>query len=149
MTLVNSVVCYRVVRVMILENEQKASGQERLIYRIGGHAIAAVMLKRLRSLIEGSAVLDAAAIKTLISLSLDQTRQEAFDLARQRLIFAGPLAFFRNQGNVISFVADLMEKSYDLTADPAVLALRSVTGPPSEYPRKRLMDYLASHAPQL
>ena len=149
MTLVNSVVCYRVVRVMILENEQKASGQERLIYRNGGHAIAAVMLKRLRTLIEGSVVLDAAAIKTRISLPLDQTRQEAFDLARQRLILVGPLAFFRNQGNVISFVADLMEKSYALSTDPAVPALRSVTGPPAEYPRRRLMDYLASHAPQL
>lgn len=149
MTLVNSVVCYRVARVMILENEQKASGQERLIYRNGGHAIAAVMLKRLRNLIEGSAVLDAAAVKARISLPLDQTRQEAFDLARQRLILVGPLAFFRNQGNVISFAADLMEKSYSLTADPAVLALRSVTGPPAEYPRRRLMDYLASHAPQL
>lgn len=149
MTLVNAVVCYRAVRRLLLDNEQKASGQERLIYRNGSYAITAVMMKRLRDKIEGAVLLDAGAIKTLISQPLDQLRQDAFDLARQRLILVGPLAFFRNQGNVISFVADLMEQSYALTADPAVQALRSVTGPPGEYPRKRLMDYLASRAPQL
>jgi len=149
MTLVNSVVCYRAVRLILLDNEQKASGQERLIYRNGSYAITAVMLKRLRDKIEGAALLDAASVRVMISQPLDQLRQEAFDLARQRLILVGPLAFFRNQGNVISFVADLMVQSYGLAADPAVAALRNVTGPAGEYPRKRLMDYLAGQAPQL
>ena len=93
--------------------------------------------------------MEAAAIAPLISQPLDQLRQDAFDLAQQRLNFEGPLAYFRNQGNVASFLADLMEKHYALTADPAIAPLRNVNSAADTYPKKRLFDYLASRAPQL
>lgn len=143
--------CYRAIRAAVLDNEQKApaKGQERLIYRHGSQVITAAMMKRLRTKIGAASAMEAAAIAPLISLPLDQLRQEAFDLAKQRLNFEGPLAYFRNQGNVASFMADLMEKHYALTADPAVAPLRNVPSAADAYPRKRLLDYLASHAPQL
>lgn len=150
-TLINAVLSYRAIRSVVLDNEQKAStkSQERLIYRHGTHVITAAMMKRLRNRICAAAVIDAATIPAMISLPLDQLRQEAFDLAKDRLKFEGPLAYFRNQGHVASYLADLMEKHYVLAADPAVSPLRNIHGAADAYPRKRLIDYLASRAPQL
>lgn len=109
------------------------------------------MMKRLRNRIGTAAIVDAGSISTLLSQpdTLDQLRQQTFDLGQQRLTIEGPLAYFRNQGNVASFMADLMEKHYALTADLAVASLRNVHSAADAYPRNRLLDYLASRAPQL
>lgn len=150
-TLVNAVLCHRAIRTLVVDYEQKAPArsQERLIYRHGIHAITAAMMKRLRNRIGTATVIDPATIPALISQPLDQLRQEAFDLGRQRLTFQGPLAYFRNQSNVAAFLADLMEQNFALAADPAIAPLRNVHSAADAYPRKRLLDYLASHAPQL
>lgn len=150
-TLVNAVLCHRAIRALVVDYEQKAPArsQERLIYRHGVHVITAVMMKRLRSRIGTAAVIDPAAIPALISQPLDQLRQQAFDLGQQRLILEGPLAYFRNQGNVAAFLADLMETHFSLSADPAIAPLRNIQNAADEYPRKRLIDYLSSRAPQL
>ncbi len=148
---INAVLCHRAIRILVVSYEQNAPArsQERLIYRHGIHAIAAVMMKRLRNRIGAAAVIDPAAIPALISQPLDQLRQQAFDLGQQRLVFQGPLAYFRNQGNVVAFLADLMETHFALAADPAVAPLRNIQNVVDAYPRKRLIDYLSSKAPQL
>lgn len=150
-TLINAVLCHRAIRALVVDYEQKAPArsQERLIYRHGVHVITAVMIKRLRSRIGTAAVIDPAAIPALISQPLDQLRQQAFDLGQQRLILEGPLAYFRNQGNVVNFLADLMEAHFALGADPAIAPLRNIQNAADAYPRKRLIDYLSSRAPQL
>ena len=150
-TLVNAVLCHRAIRALVVEYEQKAPkrSQERLIYRHGIHVITAAIMKRLRSRIAVAAVIDPATIPALISQPLDQIRQTAFDIGRQRLIVEGPLAYFRNQGNVAAFLADLMETHFALTADPAIAPLRNVQNVADVYPRKRLIDYLSTRAPQL
>lgn len=149
--LINAVLCHRAIRTIMLGNEQMAPArsQERLIYRHGSQAITAAMMKRLRTKIGSATPMDVAMITPLISHPLDQLRQEAFELAQQRLIFEGPLAFFRNQGNVASYLADLMERHYVLAADPAIVPLRNVHNAGDAYPKKRLIDYLVSRAPQL
>lgn len=149
--LVNTVLCHRAIRTLVVDYEQKAPArsQERLIYRHGIHAITAVMMKRLRNKIGAAAVIDPATIPALISHPLDQLRQQSFDLGRQRLIFEGPLAYFRKQGNVAAFLADLMEAYFALAADSAVAPLRNIQNAADAYPRKRLIDYLSSRAPQL
>jgi hypothetical protein len=133
----------------MLYNEHHATGQERLIYRHGAHVISAVMIKRLRGRINAPTTINPTTIPTLISLGLDQLRQDTFDLAGQHLRFVGPLAYFRNQGNVTTFLVDLMEKNYALATDPAIAPLRNLQGVAEAYPKKRLIDYLASRAPQL
>lgn len=150
-TLVSAVLCYRAIRSLVVDYEQKAPArsQERLIYRHGIHAITAVMMKRLRNKIGAAAVIDPATLPALISQPLDQLRQQAFDIARQRLIVEGPLAYFRNQGNVAAFLADLMEAHFALAADPALAPLRHIQNAAEAYPRQRLIDYLSSRAPQL
>jgi hypothetical protein len=149
--LINAVLCHRAIRVLVVGYERNAAmrSQEKLIYRHAVHAIATVMMKRLRQRISAAAVLDTAGIPGLISQSLDQLRQQAFDLGRQRLLGEGPLAYFRNQGSVTAFLADLMETHFALTADPVVPKLRNINSAADVYPRKRLLDYLSSKSPQL
>jgi len=151
--LVNAVLCHRAIRALVVDYELRAPArsQERLIYRHGIHVITAVMMKRLRNRIGAAAVVDVAEINALLSQAdtLDQLRQQAFSLGQQRLTFEGPLAYFRNQSNVTAFLADLMETHFALTADPAIAQLRNIQTAADVYPRKRLLDYLSSRAPQL
>ncbi|HCD9809520.1 TPA: AIPR family protein [Pseudomonas aeruginosa] len=149
--LVNAVLYHRAIRTLVVDYERNAPArsQERLIYRHGIHLITTVMMKRLRNRIRAAAVIDAATIPALISQPLDQLRQQTFDLGEQRLILEGPLAYFRNQGNVTAFLADLMETHFALAADPAIAPLRHIQNAADAYPRKRLIDYLSSRAPQL
>jgi hypothetical protein len=150
-TLVNAVHCHRAIRSFVVGYERTATArsQEKLIYRHSVHVITAVMMKRLRQRIHVAMVVDPAALPALISQPLDQLRQQTFDLARQRLLSEGPLAYFRNQGNVASFIADLMETHFVLTADPTLSSLRNINTVAEAYPRQRLVDYLSSKAPQL
>ena len=151
--LVNAVLCHRAIRSLVVDYETRAGArsQERLIYRHGIHVITAVMMKRLRNRIGAAAVVDTAAIAALLSRpdTLDQLRQQTCSLGQQRLTFEGPLAYFRNQGNVAAFLADLMETHFALAADPAIAPLRNIQIAADAYPRKRLLDYLSSRAPQL
>ncbi len=149
--LVNAVLYHRAIRTLVVDYERNAPArsQERLIYRHGIHLITTVMMKRLRNRIRAAAVIDAATIPALISQPLDQLRQQTFDLGEQRLILEGPLAYFRNQGNVTAFLTDLMETHFALAADPAIAPLRHIQNAADAYPRKRLIDYLSSRAPQL
>lgn len=150
-SLVNAVLYHRAIRTLVVDYELNAPArsQERLVYRHGTHVITAVMMKRLRNRICAATVIDPAAIPMLISQPLDQLRQEAFDLSQQRLVLEGPLSYFRNQGDVVAFLADLMETHFALGADPAIAPLRNIQNEADAYPRKRLIDYLSSRAPQL
>ena len=151
--LVNAVLCHRAIRTLVVDYEARARArsQERLLYRHGVHVITAVMMKRLRNRIGAAAVVETAAIAALLSQpdTLDLLRQQTFTLGQQRLTFEGPLAYFRNQSNVAAFLADLMETHFALAADPAIAPLRNIQTAADAYPRKRLLDYLSSRAPQL
>ena len=57
------------------------------------------------------------------------------------------MAYFRNQGSVVSFMADLMATHFGLTADPTLPTLRNINTAADAYPRKRLLDYLSGKAP--
>lgn len=149
--LINAVLCSRAIHDLLLSSELRAPSrsQERLVYRHGVHAITAVLMKRLRTKIRAPLPMDPATLPALVSQPFDELRQQAFDTARGRLIGEGPLAYFRNQGNVVSFLAELMTTNFGLGADPAIATLRNVAGPAEAYPRKRLFDYLSPRAPQI
>lgn len=149
--LVNAVLCHSAIRTLVVGYEQRAAvrSQEKLIYRHAIHAITAVMMKRLRQRISVATVIDTKAIPGLISQPLDELRQQTFDLGQQRIQGEGPLAYFRNQGTVTSFMADLMATHFALNADPTLTNLRNINTAADAYPRKGLIDYLSGKAPQL
>ncbi len=150
--LVNAVLCHRVIRELVVGYEQQAPtrSQEKLIYRHALHIITVVMMKRLCKRINSADIIDPKIISTLISQPLDQLRQQTFELGQQRLITEGPLAYFRNQGNVVAFLSDLMVAHFNLGSDPAIASLRNIQNTEDdEYPRKRLFNYLSEQAPQI
>jgi len=149
--LVNSILCLRAIRDMVTDYEQRAPArsQERLVYRHGGNVIAYVMLKRLRKNIEGPELLNSADLPQLISAELDQLRETSAQLF-SRHAPSGPLSFFKSQTDVIPYTAEVMEAHFNLSAESAVQELRARYREDRDgYPRKRLIDYLASRAPQL
>ena len=150
--LVNAVLCHRVIRELVVGYEQQAPtrSQEKLIYRHALHIITVVMMKRLCKRINSADIIDPEIISTLISQPLDQLRQQTFELGQPRLINEGPLAYFRNRGNVVVFLSDLMVAHFNLGEDPAIASLRNIQNTEyDEYPRKQLFDYLSDHAPQI
>lgn len=149
--LVNSILCLRAIRDMVTDYEQRAPArsQERLVYRHGGNVIAYVMLKRLRKYIEGPELLKRADLPQRISAELDQLRETSAQLF-SRHAPSGPLSFFKSQTDVIPYTAQVMEAHFNLSAESALQELRARYREDRDgYPRKRLIDYLASRAPQL
>lgn len=149
-SLINAVLCHRAIRILVVGYEQNpvAGSQEKLIYRHAVHAITTVMMKRLKQRIMAPVVIDSTTLPALLSQPLDLLRQQTFDLGL-RLLHQGPLAYFRNQGNVVAFLADLMQTHFALAADPAIAAIRNIQNAADLYPRQRLFDYLSNRAPQL
>lgn len=115
-TLINAVLCQRVMRSLLQESEQHAPARshERSIYRHGIYVIMAVMQKQLSKLIQGGAVLDADRISTLVSRPLDELRQRAVDLWQEQHLSEGTLAFFKAMDRTTPFLIALMKKHYGL-----------------------------------
>lgn len=149
--LVNAVHCHRAIRSLVMDYEQRAPlrSQERLVYRHGGNVISSVMLKRLRKRINSTHVIEPDGLLQLISAELDALRETSAELFSPHAT-NGPLSFFRNQTDVIPYMAEVMEIHFNLSADPVVQELRARNREDKDgYPRKRLIDYLVSRAPQL
>ena len=107
-------------------------------------------MKRLHKRINSTTIIVPEEISTLISQPLDQLRQQAFELSSKLIINEGPLSYFRNQGNVVAFLSDLMEIHFELSKDQDIALLRNIqNAEDNEYPRKRLFNYLSDHAPQI
>lgn len=132
-TLINSVMYQREIRHLLLGYESSAPvhSQERLIYRHGIYAITAVIMKRLRTRILTTTVIDETKISALIGQPLDQLRQDAVDLAidpatQRSKLLEGPLAYFKKLESSIPFINELMKKNFGLpnfqtTTDPVKL----------------------------
>jgi hypothetical protein len=149
--LVNAVHCHRAIRSLVMDYEQRAPlrCQERLVYRHGGNVISSVMLKRLRKRINATHVIEPDGLLQLISAELDALRETSAELF-SRHATNGPLSFFRNQTDVIPYMAEVLEIHFNLSADPVVQELRARYREDKDgYPRKRLIDNLVSRAPQL
>lgn len=115
-TLVNAVLCQRVMRSLLQESEQHAPARshERSIYRHGIYVIMAVMQKQLSKLIQGGALLDADHISAVVSRPLDELRQRAVDLWQEQHLGEGTLAFFKAMDRTTPFLITLMKKHYGL-----------------------------------
>ncbi|WP_262964284.1 AIPR family protein [Methylobacter psychrophilus] len=147
--LINAVKIYREIRTVILANENSAAGWVKLTYRHGVFCIAGILLKRLSNRIKSSDVLTDKEIKDLISLPLDELRQQTLDIVDSHRILGGPLALFRNQGHTLPIINALMIKNYGHSANATVTNLRNVSKGTDKYPMQMLVDYLISQAPQI
>ena len=55
----------------------------------------------------------------MISRPFDELRQQAFELGERSMVDVGALAYFRNQGNVVTYLSELMEINFNLSKNAA------------------------------
>lgn len=146
--LLNATLIYQILQNKILGYEQASSGSEKLIIRHGKYTMIAVMMKRLtKHWIDAANVVDEARLRESVSQPLDELRQQLVDLFTKYTYYKGPLAFFRNQSDVVGFLNSLMRIHFDLLDD---VALDKMTSNPSDdFPQKSQFDYLIQRAPQI
>ncbi|WP_052063727.1 AIPR family protein [Nitrincola sp. A-D6] len=107
--LINAVKCYKIIRDLVSDYERGVNGQEKLIYRHGAIVLTSTVLKRLVQRIDSRELVDEAVIKKLISVPLDQLREQAVeDFTKRGVGNFGPLSFFRNVTFGSTFALNLL-----------------------------------------
>jgi len=154
--LVNAVRFNRYVQARMEAESSAAGGQERLVYRHGSYAMAWVLVKRVQTAISSTVLVDAAKIEAALSVPFDDLRQLIWAKTKAVTLstegpppeyFKGPLAFFRNQTDVVPFLQEVAIENFCLTHDPAVEHKKQQQSP-GQYP-EALFAYLIAKAPQI
>jgi len=121
MMLINSVICSRFIRALVIENEQEAEELiMRQIYRHGIHILTAIMMKQLRNRINNTDLIDPKKFESLISSSFDSLRGKAIDqlfdpISKKFKSSESPLVFFKKMDRAIPLSISLMKEHYGLT----------------------------------
>jgi AIPR protein len=146
MKLANAVRVNRYIQDRMEVESGQASKQDKLIYRHGNYAVAWILAKRVSSAIGGAALIDEKKLTTELSSPFDKLRQ--IHLEKTKLVNRGPLALFRNQGDVIPLVQGIAIEHYNLKDDEVIghKIKQQKSGQP--YPED-LFAYLVSKAPQI
>ena len=146
MKLANAVRVNRYIQDRMEVESGQASKQDKLIYRHGNYAVAWILAKRVSSAIGGAALIDEKKLTTELSSPFDELRQ--IHLEKTKLVNRGPLALFRNQGDVIPLVQGIAIEHYNLKDDEVIghKIKQQKSGQP--YPED-LFAYLVSKAPQI
>jgi hypothetical protein len=144
--LANAVRVNRYIQKRMESEAAQANKQDRLIYRHGNHSVAWVLAKRLASAISGPSLIEEKKLATEMGGPFDKLRQ--VHLEKTKALNRGPLALFRNQGDLIPLVQSIAIEHYDLGTDPVIdhKIKQQKAGQP--YPEE-LFGYLASKAPQI
>lgn len=153
--LANAVQLNRYIQKRAMVESSAATGLERLTYKHGAYALAWAMAKRVQTAINGTTLIDENKLTVELSTPFDELRQTLWDTTKSIIMVAGgslyikgPLALFRNQGDVLSLLERLLVHHYDLSADPALPHKKSRFAPGQLYPID-LFSYLVSKAPQI
>lgn len=146
--LANAVAVYRYVRERVQVEVAASGGQERLTYKHGEYALACLFGKRVRDVINGTALIDPGKLRQNAGAQFDAARQALWDAMRPRLFYRGPLATFRNLTEGVPLIRDSMIAHYGLRADPAISQLRAKFVAGQSY-QVDLYKYLSANAPQI
>ena len=144
--LVNSIRLFRYVQSRMVVEAKANSGRERLAYKHGGYALAFILFKRMRKVVQLASLVDIEKMEKALSPEFDTLRQTLWAQVEKHDI--GPLSLFRSQAHAVPLIRDTMIEHYGLVSDPALPALSSKFAVGEMYP-KALFDYLARMAPQI
>ncbi len=148
LALANAVRFLRYVQERMTTEAYAATGQERLAYKHGNHALGWVLAKRIRSEQQGAKLLDDEKLKAALSAPIDQLRQVLWTETKKVTAIKGPLALFRNQTDVVPLLEVVLIGDYGLATDPVIEHKRKQQKAGQPYPIE-LFDYLISKAPQI
>lgn len=155
--LVNAVRVNRYIQQRMETESLAVSGQERLTYKHGSYAMGWLLVKRLRMAISTERLVDETKLATTLSVPFDELRQLLWTKTQNATLssagpppeyFRGPLAFFRNQTDVVPLLQEIAIENFGLAQDPVIghKKQQQPTGQP--YP-EALFAYLISKAPQI
>jgi hypothetical protein len=144
--LANAVRVNRYIQKRMEGEGAQANKQDRLIYRHGNYAVAWILAKRVASAVRSASLIDEQKLATELSVPFDKLRE--VQLERTKALNRGPLALFRNQGDLIPLVQNIAIEHYGLQNDPVIdhKIKQQKSGQP--YPED-LFAYLVSKAPQI
>ena len=137
--------CRYVVKRMN-DEEEHATGQDRLVYRHGVFAVAWVLAKRIRDAAMAPTLIDQQKLEAQVSAPFDQLRQT--NLILTKAMGKGALALFRNQTDVTPLVEKVAIEHYGLGTDSVVAHKQKQQKAGEAYPEE-LFTYLVSKAPQI
>ena len=148
--LANAVRFLRYVQLRMITEVRAASGQERLTYKHGNHAIGWVLAKQVANECHGAKLFDESKLRDGIGVAFDQLRQTVWAVTGNRIsiTFKGPLALYRNQTETIPLLESIIIQQYNLGADPVVAIKKKQQTIGQAYP-KDLFEYLIAKAPQI
>ncbi|MDQ5987888.1 MAG: hypothetical protein CSYNP_03636 [Syntrophus sp. SKADARSKE-3] len=148
--LANAVRFLRYVLARMTDEVWAASGQERLVYKHGQHAIGWALAKRITKECQSANLLDDTKLKSGLGAAFDQLRELTWTETKKSLDIndKGPLALFRNQTDVIPLLESILVQDYGLGTDP-VLSYKKVQQKAGHPYPKELFDYIISKAPQI
>ncbi|MGY4281210.1 hypothetical protein ACVWXO_000430 [Bradyrhizobium sp. LM2.7] len=148
--LVNAVIFSRYVNArMATEAAGKGAGYEKLTYKHGTFALGFVLAKSLEAVMASASIIDTAKLKSQLSVSFDEARQNLWNAMQKRTPYKGPLAILRNLGDALPVLKDTMITHYGLGADAAIAPLQAKVTAGEPYPQKALFDFLSAKAPQI
>ncbi len=148
-SLANAVTYLRCIQGLLKSAEWATNNsQERLTYRHGMNAVGWILMKRLRTKIQAANIVDLANAQQHLSQGFDILRQQGADLFKVLYMGMGPLAFFKSQSDTVPYLLLLMEENYQLSAHPALPALKVATANEA-FPSERLFNFMSHQAPQL
>jgi AIPR protein len=142
----NAVRVSRYVVKRMNDEEEHATGQDRLVYRHGVFAVAWVLAKRIRDAAMAPTLIDQQKLEAQVSAPFDQLRQTNLNLTKA--MGKGALALFRNQTDVTPLVEKVAIEHYGLGTD-SVLAHKQKQQKAGEAYPEELFTYLVSKAPQI
>lgn len=147
--LANAVRALRYVQSRMLVEAVVANGPERLTYKHGAYALGFILVKRIRQVIAGAALIDETKLNAELGVPFDAARQTLWGTVQPKTALKGPLAIFRNLTDAVPLLRDTMIAHYGLAADPAIAPLQTKVTVGEAYPQKALFDFLSAKAPPI
>lgn len=144
----NAHIAFEVIYELVTNAERGSPSPDKLVYRHCNYAIASILMKQLRSKIEGDTILAADDIRECLSVPFDEMRQIFADQYPTVSSGSAPHAFFKRTGETARLINKVWIEYQNLQQDAGVAALigRLASDDPHN---QRLFDMLRGRAVQL
>jgi len=145
---INAVTVFRVIQALLVVADKSSPSPERLVYRHCSYALASTLIKRFKDKIEGADILKESNVKSDISVSLDEIRQQYAD---QYVIDGEGIAhhaFFKRIADTARLIQRVSIKNQNMVGDAGVRAKQRQLAVDDPY-NQELSNYLANNARQL
>lgn len=145
---INAVTAFNVIHRLLATADKSSPSPERLVYRHCLYPLASILIKQLKSKIEGAEILNANDVRGMISAPFDVVRQAFSDQYNSHSYGSMHHAFFKRIGDTAKIMQSVMIACNGLGDDATVAHLRGIVQPDDTY-NQALANYLFSKLQQI